>query len=83
MISEKVTWVQFPGRISTFRSKLPPINDSAFQFLVKHLHICSYKFSYRKSDPEIYSAMLNKFCIFSPIFKFFYADLAILRKTPF
>ena len=55
MVPVKVTWVQFPARISTAYSKLLPINDL---ILIKHLHICSYKFSYRMSDQEIWSAML-------------------------
>ena len=50
MIPGKVTWVQFSARISTVYSKLLPINDLVFRFLIKHLHICSYKFSYRISD---------------------------------
>ena len=54
-----------------------------FQFLTKHLHIYSYKFSYRISDQEICSVMLYNFCSFSPIFSFFYADLAIVIKIPF
>ena len=44
MIPEKVTWIQFSARISTVYSKPLPINDLIFQFLIKHLHICSYKF---------------------------------------
>ena len=35
------------------------------------------------SDQEICSAMLYEFLNFSPIFSFFYADLAIPRKIPF
>ena len=83
MIPEKVTRVQFPARISTVYSKLLPINELIFQFLIKYLRICSYKFSYRTSDQEISSAMLYKFCNFSPIFSIFYADLAIPRKISF
>ena len=67
MIPEKEAWVQFPTRISVVYSKLLPVNGLIFQFLMKHLHIC-YKFSYRTSDQEICSAILYKFCKFSPIF---------------
>ena len=62
MIPEKMSWVWFPARISTVYSKLPSVNALVFKFLVKHLHICSYKFSYRISDQEICSAMLYWFC---------------------
>ena len=52
-------------------SKLFPIKDPVFQFLIKHLHICN-KFFYRMSNQEIYSIMLyqilqNKLCKLSPI----------------
>ena len=85
MIPKKVTWVQFPARISTVYSKPLPINDLVFQFLIKHWHICYYKFLYRISDQEISNqelctAMLHKLCNFSPIFSFLYADLAIPEK---
>ena len=53
MIPKKVTWVQFAATISTVCSKLLQNNDLVFQFLVKHRHICSYKFPYRISDQEI------------------------------
>ena len=33
MIPEKVTWVQFPARINTVYSKLPPINDLFLKIL--------------------------------------------------
>ena len=62
MIPEKMSWVWFPARISTVYSKLPSVNALVFKFLVKYLHICSYKFSYRISDQEICSAMLCWFC---------------------
>ena len=68
-----MTWVQFPATIIFVYSKLSPIKDSVFQFLIKHLHIC-YKFSYGMSNHEIYSVMLyqnivlqNKLCKLSPI----------------
>ena len=82
MIPEKVIWVQFPSRISTVHSKLLPINDLIFQFLIKHL-TCYYKFYYRISDPETSSAMLYNFCNISSTLSIVYADLAILRKIPF
>ena len=53
MIPGKVTWVQSPTRISSVYSKLFPINDLIFQFLIKHWHICSYRFLYKISDQEI------------------------------
>ena len=85
MIPEKVTWVRFPVRISTVFSKLAQSNDLIFQFLIEYWHICFDKFSYRISDQEISyqelcSAILFKFCNFSQIFSFLYADLAIPRK---
>ena len=83
MIPEKVTWVQFSARISTVYSKLLSINDLFFKFSIKLFHICSDKFSYRISDLEICSAMLCKFCNFSPIFSIFYANLAIPTKVSF
>ena len=68
-----MTWVQFPATIIFVYSKLSPIKDSVFQFLIKHLHIC-YKFSYRMSNQEIYPIILyqnivlqNKLCKLSPI----------------
>ena len=68
-----MTWVHFPAAIIFVYSKLFPIKDSVFQFLIKHLHIC-YKFSYRMSNQEIYSIILyqnivlqNKLCKLSPI----------------
>ena len=74
MIPEKVTWVRLPARISAAYRKLLPLNNSVFQFSIKHLHIC-YKFSYRISDQEVCLALLNqnivlqnKFCNFSPNF---------------
>ena len=70
MILENVTWVQFSARISAVYSKLLLMNDSVFQFLFKHLHIC-YRLSYGISDQEMYLAMLHKFCNFSPIFIIF------------
>ena len=87
MIPEKVTWTQSTARNSTVCSKLLPINDLVFQFSIKHWYIFSYKFLYRISDQEISdqelcSAMLYKFCNFSPIFSFLYADLVIPRKIP-
>ena len=82
MIPEKANLVRFPAKINTVYNKLLPTNDLVFQFLIKHLHICSYKFSYRKSDPEICSAMLCKFCNFSPIFSYLNADLTIQKKNP-
>ena len=87
MIPEKVAWVQSPARISTVYSKFLPINDLVFQFLIEHRHVCSYKVLYRisdqeKSDQKLGSAMLYKYCDYSPIFSFLYADLAIPRKTP-
>ena len=39
MIPEKMTWVRFPARISAVYSKLLPINDLVFEFLIKHLHL--------------------------------------------
>ena len=83
MIPEKVIWVRFPAWISTVYIKLLPINDLVFQFLIKYLHICCYKFSYRISNQEIRSAMPFRFCNFPPTFSFFEADLAILRKMSF
>ena len=50
MIPEKVTWIQFSARISTVYSEFFSINELVFQFSIKNLHICSYKFSYRISD---------------------------------
>ena len=47
VVPEKMIWVQFLSRNTTVYSKLLPINDLVFKFLIKHLHICSYKFSYR------------------------------------
>ena len=64
MIASKVIWGQFPARISTLYSKLLPVNDLIFQFSIKHLHICSYKFSYRISHQKIWSAILCNFCNF-------------------
>ena len=68
-----MTWVHFPAAIIFVYSKLFPIKDSVFQFLIKHLHIC-YKFSYRMSNQEIYPIILyqnivlqNKLCKLSPI----------------
>ena len=61
MIPEKVTWIQFPARISTAYSKLLPINGLVFEFLIKHLHICSYNFSYRISNQDVCLTMLYKF----------------------
>ena len=49
IIPEKVIWGQFPARVNTIYSKILPINDLVSQFLIKHLHICSCKFSYRIS----------------------------------
>ena len=63
MIPENVTWVQFSARISTAYSKILPINGLVFQFLIKHLHVCCYKFSYRISDQDISPAMLYKYHI--------------------
>ena len=57
MIPEKVTKVRFPSKISAVHSKLLPINDLVFQFLIKHLDIC-YKFSYKMSDQKIGLAIL-------------------------
>ena len=87
MIPNRVTWIQSPARISIVYSKLLQINNLDFQFLIKHWHTCSYKFPYRILDQEIWdqelcSAILYKFCNFSPIFSFLYADLAIPRKIP-
>ena len=80
MMSEKVTLVWFPAKISAVFCKLFPINALIFRFLIKHLHI-SYKFSYTISDQEICLAMLYKLCKFPPIFfSLFYADLGIPRK---
>ena len=42
MIPEKVTWVQFPDRISTVYSKLLPINNLVFKFLIKHSYIFAF-----------------------------------------
>ena len=42
MIPEKVTWVEFPAKISTVHSKVLPINDLVLQFLISHLHISSF-----------------------------------------
>ena len=70
MITEKMTWVRFPARISAVYSKLFPINETVFQFLIKRLHICS----------DIFSLLFSNF---SPIFSFFYGDLAIPRKIQF
>ena len=36
MIPEKVTWIQFPARISIVYSKLLPINGLVFEFLIKY-----------------------------------------------
>ena len=69
MISVNVIWVQISGRIGTVFSKLLPVNKLSFSFLIKHLHIC-YNFFYKISDQEICSAMLYKFCNFSPFFIF-------------
>ena len=82
MIPEKVIWVQFPSRISTVHSKLLPINDLIFQFLIKHL-TSYYKFYYRISNPDTSPAMLYSFCNISSTLSIVYADLAILRKIPF
>ena len=62
MIPEKVIWVRFPDRINAVYSKLLPINDNVFQFLIKHLHI-SYKRSYKISEQEMYSAVTSHFVI--------------------
>ena len=70
MIPEKVTWVQFPSRISTVYNKLLRINNLVFQFLIEHPHICFYKFSYRTSDQEICSGMLQFFHSFVLIWSF-------------
>ena len=82
MIPEKVTWVQFPSRISSVYNKLLQISNLVFQFLIENPHIRSYKFSYRTSDQEICSAMLYKFYNSLPVFSFFCADLVIPRKNP-
>ena len=70
-----MTWVHFPAAIIFVYSKLFPIKDSVFQFLIKHLHIC-YKFSYRMSNQEIYPIILyqnivlqNKLWKLSPILR--------------
>ena len=68
-MSEKVTLVWFPAKISAVFCKLFPIDALIFRFLIKHLHI-SYKFSYTISDQEICLAMLYKLCKFPPIFFF-------------
>ena len=39
MIPEKVTWVQFLARINTVCSKLLPMNNLFFQYLIKHSYI--------------------------------------------
>ena len=82
MLPEKVTWVQFPARISDIYTKLLPINDLVFQFLIIHLDSC-YQFSYRKPDQKICLAMLHKFCDFSSIFLFCHVHLVIPEKRPF
>ena len=48
MIPEKVTWVQFPARINTVYSKLPPIND-LFLKILNQTDIY-HRFSCRISD---------------------------------
>ena len=85
----EVAWVQFPATIIFVYSKLSPIKDSVFQFLIKHLHICN-KFSYRMSNHEIYSIMLyqNKFfkinyAIFLPFCSCVYAYFVIPKKVLF
>ena len=85
MIPEKVTWVQFPARINTVYSKLPPIND-LFSKIFNQTDIC-HRLSHRISGQKSFWAMLhqnivcqNKFFNFSPqLFAFFYADVAITR----
>ena len=78
MIPKKVTCVHFPTRISTVFSKILPINDLIFQLLIKHLHICAYRFSCRISDQEIWSAMLY---ISSATFLIFFQSF--IRILPF
>ena len=43
MIPEKVTWVQFPARINTVCSKILPINNLIFQYLIKHSYISAVR----------------------------------------
>ena len=81
MIPEKVTSVQSPARISSAYSKLLPINDSVFQFLIKHWHICSHKFLYRISnqeisDQELSSTMLYKLFVSCHYHHFLFVCLA-------
>ena len=80
MIPEKVTWVQFPARINTVYSKLPPIND-LFLKILNQTDIC-HRFSFRISDQKFFSAMLlqnivhwNKF--FNFLYNFLHSFMLI------
>ena len=55
MIPEKVTWVQFPARINTVYSKLPPINNLFLKILNQTL---IFAIHFLAEDQKIFSAML-------------------------
>ena len=61
---------------------IPETKDLVFQFLIKHLQICSYKFFYRILGQKLCLAMLYKFSNSSPIISFFNLYL-INQLSPF
>ena len=54
MIPEKVTWVQFPAWISTVYSKLLPINDLVFQFLIYIFALINFYVEYQTGPGNIF-----------------------------
>ena len=79
MIPEKVTWVQFPARINTACSKLLPIYNLIFQYLIKHSYIFALINILKEYQIRKYVQLRCKsFATFSQFFLFFYAVKCLL-----